>query len=215
MYINIVLITKTGDIILATKSVLKILGNELRRKILSLLSEEPNFITQIAKKLDVSQPAILRHLQILEDAGLVESYMQKNPLGAARKYYRICDSFELEIALHPEDFTVTRHSSRSECVKLKEMTKSIEGLTQEINLATDINDKASHAVELRGLVESLLTCEEFDEKYQECVNCHRVANLRKNVSTIILQISKGDINSGLKTLTDSIKQISGYPQKKR
>ena len=54
--------------------ILDILGNSTRRKILTVLSEEPMYFNQLAKKIVIGQQAILRHLQALEDIGLIETY---------------------------------------------------------------------------------------------------------------------------------------------
>ena len=92
--------------------VLEIVGNETRRRILELLSDKPQYISQIAKKLDVTQPAILKHLAVLEKTGLIESFWRRNPLGAARKYYRICDSVDIEIAINPQGFKVDKRPQK-------------------------------------------------------------------------------------------------------
>ena len=89
--------------------ILNILGNDTRRKILSVLSEEPMYFNQLAKEIGVGQQAILRHLQSLEDSGLIETYAEKSGLGAPdRKYYRLNDSFILTVSLSEDDFTVTK-----------------------------------------------------------------------------------------------------------
>jgi ArsR family transcriptional regulator len=79
---------------------LDILGNNTRRKILAVLSYEPMYFNQLAKELGVGQQAILRHLQALEDSGLIEAYAEKSEFGAPdRKYYRLNESFILTISL--------------------------------------------------------------------------------------------------------------------
>jgi len=135
--------------------VLQIVGNETRRRMLTLLSEEPHYISQIAKKLDVTQPAILKHLSLLQKAGLIESFWRKSPLGAARKYFKICDSVGIEIAINPKDFAVTRHPRRMSCPKYLEMKGGIEQLTEEINRAGDLALKASKARNFRKLTETI------------------------------------------------------------
>lgn len=194
-----------------TGSVLHIVGNETRRRILTLLSEEPHYVSQIAKKLDVTQPAILRHLQLLRRSGLIESFTERNPLGAARKYYKICDSFELEIVLNPGGFKVSERPKRRKCMKYLDKGKLIEQLTREINATSDIQLKASKAREMMAAVETLLSCEDYDEDDLNCVSCRTVATLRKKASQIILHVSRGDLKSGLQTLNETISQLSRLP----
>lgn len=89
--------------------ILDILGNDTRRKILAILSEEPMYFNQLAKAVDIGQQAVLRHLQALEDSGLVETYAEKSELGAPdRKYYRLNDSFTLTVSISEDDFTITK-----------------------------------------------------------------------------------------------------------
>lgn len=67
------------------------------------------YFNQLAKELDIGQQAVLRHLQTLEERGLIETYAEKSKLGAPdRKYYRLNNSFILTIALSDDDFTVTK-----------------------------------------------------------------------------------------------------------
>jgi DNA-binding transcriptional ArsR family regulator len=53
--------------------VLDILGNPVRRQILTLLSDGPRTVGDIAADLPVSRPAVSRHLRLLEGAELVQS----------------------------------------------------------------------------------------------------------------------------------------------
>lgn len=188
--------------------VLQIVGNETRRRILTLLSEEPHYISQIAKKLDVTQPAILKHLSLLQKAGLIENFWKKNPLGAARKYYKICDSVGIEIAINPKNFKVSRHPQSMSCSKYLETERIIKRLTEEINRAEDVATKAAKARELMEVADSLLSCVDYEKKNWNCENCHRVASLRKETSQIILHVSRGDIESGLRKLTEAINQLA-------
>ena len=55
-------------------SILDIIGNNTRRKILSTLAREPMYFNQLAKEISIGQQAILRHVNALEDIGLIESY---------------------------------------------------------------------------------------------------------------------------------------------
>lgn len=50
----------------------KALGDEVRLKILHMLSEQEMCVCEIIDKLDMSQPAVSHHLKILRQAGLVK-----------------------------------------------------------------------------------------------------------------------------------------------
>ena len=90
--------------------ILDIVGNNTRRKILSTLSREPMYFNQLAKEIGIGQQAILRHVNALEDIGLIESYAVKSNLGAPnRKYYRLNSSFSLTISISQDSFSIKNH----------------------------------------------------------------------------------------------------------
>ena len=65
------------------------------------------YFNQLAKEIRTGQQAILRHVKILEDTGLIESYAMRSELGAPdRKYYRVNSSFNLSISISNDNFTV-------------------------------------------------------------------------------------------------------------
>ncbi|MEW6603994.1 MAG: helix-turn-helix domain-containing protein [Thermoproteota archaeon] len=102
--------------------ILDILGNETRRRILGVLAREPMYFNQLAKEIDIGQQAILRHLDTLEESGLIETYAEKSDLGAPnRKYYRLNSSFVLTIALSEDDFSIS--SQKIEETRQKESIK--------------------------------------------------------------------------------------------
>jgi predicted transcriptional regulator len=94
---------------LDTDLILDILGNDTRRKILAVLSDEPMYFNQLAKEVHIGQQAVIRHLQALEDSGLIETYAEKSEFGAPdRKYYRLNNSFILTVSLSEDDFTIKK-----------------------------------------------------------------------------------------------------------
>jgi ArsR family transcriptional regulator len=188
--------------------VLEVVGNETRRRILALLSEEPQYISQIAKKLDVTQPAILKHLAVLEKTGLIEGFWRRNPLGAARKYYKICGSVDIDIAIHPKGFRVDERPQKMSCSKYLQTEREIKRLNEEINRARDVATKVSKANELMRVADSLLSCTDFEKGNWNCENCQRVTSLRKEASQIILHVSSGDIETGLRKLTETINRLA-------
>lgn len=85
-----------------TTYLLDILGNENRRNILNLLSYRPCYVTEISEELKVSPKAIIDHLKILEEAGLVESFHDQQ----GRKYFQIANNVMIEVAISPISFQV-------------------------------------------------------------------------------------------------------------
>ncbi|NHJ87510.1 MAG: ArsR family transcriptional regulator [Asgard group archaeon] len=82
------------------------LKSETRRKILQMLASEPMYLTQLSYNLDLGQQAIFRHLQLLEESGLLESDFRDEGQGAPRRYYQIAKAVRVEVQISPELFDV-------------------------------------------------------------------------------------------------------------
>jgi ArsR family transcriptional regulator len=200
----------------STEELLEIVGNDTRRRMLTILSEGPCYVSEISKKLNVTQPAILKHLGVLEGAGLIEVFWKKNPMGADRKYYKICDSVRIEIAIDPQNFKIARKSQMDNCLIYLEKEPAIKQLTEEINNASSIVDKTAKAEELADIANSLISCTSYRKESWECENCHRVALLRKEASQIVLDVCRGDVDTGLRKLGETIdKLVSGLGKNKQ
>lgn len=86
-------------------SVLTVIENPARRQILEALVREPHYPLQLSKELGISQQAVVKHLKVLEENGLVESYTEKSDLKGPqrRKYYPI-QTFSIVVDLGPNLF---------------------------------------------------------------------------------------------------------------
>jgi predicted transcriptional regulator len=82
--------------------ILMILENPTRRDIIKRLSEEPNYPLQLAKDLGLGQQLVAKHLQIMEDAGLVASSVESSPHGPKRRIYSLNKnvSVTLDVSTH-------------------------------------------------------------------------------------------------------------------
>lgn len=72
------------------------LSNPQRLKIIAVLSEGEQYVSQLARELNMSRPLLYLHLQKLEEANLVSSDMEILESGKAAKYYML-NSFNYEI----------------------------------------------------------------------------------------------------------------------
>ncbi len=79
--------------------ILDVLGNESRRRILSLLAKKPCYVTEISYSLKMAPKAVLEHLEKLEKVGIVKSFED-----GRRRYYYIDKSMRLEISIAPHRF---------------------------------------------------------------------------------------------------------------
>jgi DNA-binding transcriptional ArsR family regulator len=56
-----------------TTTLFEILAEPSRRRVLDLLLEQERTVGELVEALDMSQPAVSKHLRVLRDAGLVEA----------------------------------------------------------------------------------------------------------------------------------------------
>lgn len=82
-----------------------VLQNPTRRRILELLSQETHYPLQIARELGISQQAVMKHLKVLEEYGLVRSFEEPSDTGGPpRKYYAPVKGFSIRIDAGPGIF---------------------------------------------------------------------------------------------------------------
>lgn len=75
------------------------LSNPIRIKILAVLRDKRQHVSELARKVNISRPLLYMHLQKLEIAKLVKSNMEISDDGKAMKFY---DINEFEIQVTPE-----------------------------------------------------------------------------------------------------------------
>lgn len=85
-------------------AVLGTVENPIRRRIISKISEEPNYQLQLSKELKISQQLVAKHLFTMERAGLVSTVSQDSPRGPQRKEYLLKNSFSVTVDLAPNLF---------------------------------------------------------------------------------------------------------------
>ncbi len=79
--------------------ILEVLGNESRRRILTLLAKRPCYVSEIAYCLRMAPKVVLEHLEKLEKAGLIKSFDE-----GRRRYYYIDMNVRIEITITPYRF---------------------------------------------------------------------------------------------------------------
>ena len=67
-----------------TTALFEILAEPTRRRVLDLLREQERTVGELVDALDMSQPAVSKHLRVLRDAGLVEAHVD-----AQRRIYSL------------------------------------------------------------------------------------------------------------------------------
>jgi predicted transcriptional regulator len=85
-------------------SILITIENPVRRRIIKSLSEEPSYQLRLSKELGFSQQLVAKHLDTMEDAGMVSSLLEESPRGPRRKEYLLRKSVSLSIDFAPNLF---------------------------------------------------------------------------------------------------------------
>lgn len=83
---------------------LKILENPVRRKIVERLSQEPNYSLRLSKELGLGQQLVTKHLNIMENSGIVKTKIKSSPLGPQRRIFSLAKSFSIIIDVAPNLF---------------------------------------------------------------------------------------------------------------
>lgn len=67
------------------------LSNPHRLKIIAILTEGRQYVSQLAREAEMSRPLLYMHLKKLENAQIVRSEMEVSDDGKAMKYYELQD----------------------------------------------------------------------------------------------------------------------------
>ncbi len=82
-------------------SILRIVENPVRRKIIKRLSQEPTYALEIAKEIGEAQQLVTTHLALMERDGFIGSNIQASPVGPKRKLYYLKQSAYLTVSFGP------------------------------------------------------------------------------------------------------------------
>jgi ArsR family transcriptional regulator len=127
--------------------ILDILGNSTRRRILFLLSKEPLYFNQLSKIIRIGQQSILRHMKILEDSGLIETYTQESNLGAPdRKYYQLASTFSMNMIFSRDGFYIRNNEIQE--LRHKEYEKLYKEYEKSLAEYHNKNNKNFHKIGL-------------------------------------------------------------------
>jgi predicted transcriptional regulator len=98
----------TGDDLL---QVLATLANPHRLRVIAALAAERNYVSQLARELDISRALLQVHLRKLEAAGLVSADIEVSEDGKAMKFY---DVTPFALQLTPETIMAAARTLRAD-----------------------------------------------------------------------------------------------------
>ncbi len=136
---------------LSLDELLAVLGNPLRREILSRIAQETHYPLQLSKELGVSQQAVMKHLQVLRKYRLVRCTDPKsNTLGPPRKCYVGAGQFSIRI-----DFGPSALETQLIRVKARPEEPAATGLEGEFRRALGLGSATDRLRALRDTVSKL------------------------------------------------------------
>ncbi len=96
------------------------LGHPTRLRIIRLLKNGPQCVSQVAQKLEINQPTASRHLTVLRNVGILEAHRHGSDMR-----YQIANPKILEVCDLMRGLLAKRESRRSEI--LREFAGEAEG----------------------------------------------------------------------------------------
>lgn len=95
-------LTKIRDLLVDINSpdaeiIFKALGNSLRLRILTLLSHDHLPVTEIINKLDVPASTVNQHLRVLEEAGLIQTFLRPATRGTEKVCAKVYQKLECDL----------------------------------------------------------------------------------------------------------------------
>lgn len=146
------------------EAILDVMGCRTRREIINLLREEPRFVSEISKELEIGQKAIIEHLRAMEELGILESSFKKILRGRPRKYYDMPHDFAINITITENSFDINisedilnlkQLPSGDEWSKLLELERridqghweAVEELKSQIRLYGNLKNRAEYILE--------------------------------------------------------------------
>ncbi len=137
--------------------ILEVLGNESRRRILSLLAKKPCYVSEISYSLKMAPKAVIEHLEKLEKVGLVKSFEE-----GRRRYYYIDKVVRLEITISPHRFVADL---------ITENNTTLEGAIEKLSrVFSQFDLKAKGISEINRALERFEEIQRMFSRVQSAIN---------------------------------------------
>lgn len=197
---------------------LDILGNENRRKIIQLLANRPCYVSEISGRLGVGPKAIISHLSLLEQAGLIEYSVDDQ----RRKYFNIANNMRLEVSVSPYAYTMTLHDivfdkeEKREAPATKEVSTKEDSSTFFLKLSSRLKELKARQEELAQMQQQLQAeytkvmdrcLDSIEEVARNSIECELLFELLKNETTLAslcynLRLHPSIVNANLLDLAE-------------
>ena len=131
-------------------TILQVVENPVRRKIIKRLSQEPCYALQLSKELSLGQPLVAKHLSIMEKAGLVRSVAAASPAGPPRTKYALARGVSVTMDLGPNVFIERGTSFQAR--PARKGSQEISQLRKHLERARDAEDDRRRLSQLSGVL---------------------------------------------------------------
>ncbi len=176
---------------------LDILGNENRRNILKLLSLRPFYVTEISERLHVAPKAVISHLSMLEQAGIIQFFVDER----RRKYFHIANNVMVEVLISPFNYDVETLNPLSQGPEVEGFSTPLG----DIQLKTgSLADTAETLDRLRRANRELMRAQ---QKVQDLMN-EAMERGSQRIEAITHDFVDYDILSSLLTGPKSLQELS-------
>ncbi|MDR3074447.1 MAG: helix-turn-helix domain-containing protein [Candidatus Methanoplasma sp.] len=128
-------------------TILSVVENPTRRRILTALVREPHYPLQLSKELGVSQQAIMKNLDILEKSRLVEGRRETGHRGPDKIVYRPAAEFTLTVDMRDGMFRATLSKPEENDTTSGNSDKDLRGIRESLS---EIDRQISEFEELRS-----------------------------------------------------------------
>jgi len=138
-------------------SVLQVIENPVRRRIIKRLSQGSCYALQLSKELGLGQPLVAKHMSVMEKAGMVTSAVETSPNGPERRRYSLAKSISITMDLAPHLFTERAISFNLPSTKPKTAREAERGFgdrVREALAAVDEGEKLSLISKVLGDVDT-------------------------------------------------------------
>ncbi len=83
-----------------------------------------------------------------------------------------------------------KEEAKISCKTFQKQESVIKDITDKINRAKGVQEKARFAEELQKELDVLLSCPDYDKGKGDCESCHFIAKLRKKTADLIIKAKR-------------------------
>ena len=141
------------------EDIVKLLATETKRRILKLLAMEPLTLSELAERLGISQPAVLKHIRELESSGIIKPLEIRDSMGRLRRCYKISKPMRIVMRLDGDSLKIyLREAAPSEEFPkdLEEKIAKLKNGLSEIRSSGSLGEVIYRSTEIIKEIENIL-----------------------------------------------------------